>query len=318
MPDGGGQLSMDAYSPSDQIEILVHNVSHTDMVLTLDSLPSDPAQPADSILARPKFNFYQAISTKVLSAVREMQDQVIVEDYPVYTRQTSRRKFPIKKDMEGYKIPVGFKLPPSTSFDVEDLGQLRFRRDDRSKLTSNRARITGCYFPLLSILAPKWARMMKDTGRDKARRVLFLVTGVGTPRDTDKNVTDNSTEAVARLMEIYLRMTHLEIHDIIHVHSTTNIFRYYENIMFVKHELLPQIDRYRNTLAQQHGSRWRDLFRVTISFADGSPARITAINASLRSYRPNYMHVWQLKTFWHEEKVLFFSVRCCCCSFPAC
>ncbi len=42
---------------------------------------------------------------------------------------------------------------------------------------------------------------------------------------------------------------------------------------------------------------------LTISFADGSPARICAINASLRSYRPFFMHIWELKTLWNEGRV---------------
>ena len=44
--------------------------------------------------------------------------------------------------------------------------------------------------------------------------------------------------------------------------------------------------------------------KVTLSFADGSPARNHAIQAALRPYRPTYYHCWQLKTFWHEGSML--------------
>ena len=47
----------------------------------------------------------------------------------------------------------------------------------------------------------------------------------------------------------------------------------------------------------------------SLSFADGSSARVSAINQSLRHYRPSYMHFWQLKTFWCENKLCFDDVE---------
>ena len=63
------------------------------------------------------------------------------------------------------------------------------------------------------------------------------------------------------------------------------------------------IDALRDDLARKVGAKWKDIFKLTLSFADGSSARISAINAALKPYRPNYMHFWQLKTFWNETKV---------------
>jgi hypothetical protein len=48
---------------------------------------------------------------------------------------------------------------------------------------------------------------------------------------------------------------------------------------------------------------WKQSFSVTVSFADGAAARTHAIQSSLRLYRPTYFHFWQLKTFWHENKI---------------
>ena len=45
------------------------------------------------------------------------------------------------------------------------------------------------------------------------------------------------------------------------------------------------IDRHRDKLARLVGAKWKDLFKVTISFADGSSARVSAINAALKPYR---------------------------------
>lgn len=42
---------------------------------------------------------------------------------------------------------------------------------------------------------------------------------------------------------------------------------------------------------------------ITVSFADGSPARISSINTALRHFRPSFIHIWELKTFWHEKLI---------------
>ncbi len=71
----------------------------------------------------------------------------------------------------------------------------------------------------------------------------------------------------------------------------------------MKSELLPKIESIRNQLAEEFGDKWKQKLHLTLSFADGATARVSAINASLRQYRPSYMHFWQLKTFWVENKV---------------
>lgn len=43
------------------------------------------------------------------------------------------------------------------------------------------------------------------------------------------------------------------------------------------------------------------MMHITMSFADGSPARISSINTALRHFRPSFIHIWELKTFWHER-----------------
>jgi hypothetical protein len=51
-------------------------------------------------------------------------------------------------------------------------------------------------------------------------------------------------------------------------------------------------------------TEWKQSFSVTLSFSDGAHARTHAIQTSLRSYRPRYFHFWQLKTFWHDTKIV--------------
>ena len=64
-----------------------------------------------------------------------------------------------------------------------------------------------------------------------------------------------------------------------------NLFRYDANILFVRNSLLPRVDGIRNVMAKAQGGDWVKNLRLTISFADGSSARISAINAALRHYR---------------------------------
>lgn len=74
----------------------------------------------------------------------------------------------------------------------------------------------------------------------------------------------------------------LEIHLL---HSNTNLFRYDANIIFVKKELLPKIAEIREELLNTDGEPdLKRRLKLTLSFADGSTARISAINASLKHY----------------------------------
>jgi len=68
-------------------------------------------------------------------------------------------------------------------------------------------------------------------------------------------------------------------------------------------ELRPLIEKHRDVLVDRFKDAWKKHFHVTISYADGPPARLSALNASLRVYAPSYLHFWQLKTFWHERKL---------------
>jgi hypothetical protein len=72
------------------------------------------------------------------------------------------------------------------------------------------------------------------------------------------------------------------------IHSNTNLFRYDENIVFVKTELLPAINVMRDKLVEKHCGKWKEFMKITLSFADGTSARINAINASLRHLRLVY------------------------------
>lgn len=188
--------------------------------------------------------------------------------------------------------------------------------------------LEAVFFPLLSSLLRRWHNQMIDKygplkmNTGNVKKVLILVSGVGTPRNWTHSKTGNSTEACAKLMEIFIKVLYPDV-VVVRLHSEREIFRYDENIAFANKELLPCIDAYRDAHARGEAypdevgqglcgkgpsskafdTDWKQTFALTLSFADGAPARTHAIQSSLRPYRPTYFHFWQLKTFWHDSKI---------------
>jgi hypothetical protein len=142
--------------------------------------------------------------------------------------------------------------------------------------------LENVYFPLLATLIPKWIENIPT--KDNTRRIVVLVSGRGKPIDAQAKEADNSTEFTAKLAALFIRMAYPSM-EVQLLHSNTNLFRYDENIVFVKRELLPCINKYRDQLVALHRGKWKEQMHVTLSFADGTSARVNAINASLRHFR---------------------------------
>jgi hypothetical protein len=100
--------------------------------------------------------------------------------------------------------------------------------------------IEAVFFPLLAVLLPKWIKNC-DPLKNK---IIFIISGRGTPTDSKTRMIDNSTKYTGVLITKFIDREYPNI-KVIHVHSATNIFRYDENIAFVKRELLPMIDEIR-------------------------------------------------------------------------
>jgi cytidine deaminase len=64
--------------------------------------------------------------------------------------------------------------------------------------------------------------------------------------------------------------------------------------------LRPQIEARRTELARQFGSDWKHRFRLMNTLTSGAPSRMLSIHNALRRFQPHTLHVWQLKSFWHE------------------
>ena len=279
------------------VEILCHNLSHSDMILSLNTI--DMTCPNGSIFARPSFNSYREITGKIVYsqfANETMLSEIPAYYYPTYAREKigSQGQYPISNQPSSEKIPFGFDLV-STPVVVDNLSSLRFRGNDETLLKSHIMTtnidnidddnktpcvIEGCMFPLVAVLIPKWL-MNVDSSK---RKVFFIISGRGTPNDSNSRMIDNSTKFSGILIKNFIQMQYPDI-EVILVHSNTNIFRYDENIAFVKRELLPLIDAIRDDLANKLAAKWKDHFKLTLSFAHGSSARISSINAALKPYR---------------------------------
>lgn len=59
-------------------------------------------------------------------------------------------------------------------------------------------------------------------------------------------MVDNSTRFTAKLIEAFLKKAYPEIHEVRHIDSKQNLFRFDANIVFVKNKLLPLVDGYRS------------------------------------------------------------------------
>ncbi len=357
------------------IELLVHNVSHTDLVLSLDAplLPSastsgSSVNGADGIdsycLCRPRFSAFDAYSQRLVDSfknnTRQQSGSSIVK-FPRYERNDETQQPQPSSKKTGEEIPIGFRLGDKTKqkeqpnkeqadstdhplcVSSSDLKDLRVRGRDAQRVIKHSSsspdaslKINAVFFPLLATLMPLWMSKLNDKYKNfssstpasitKPKKVLILVSGVGQPRNWTHSVKGNSTQQCAELMKIFLQTIYPEL-IVVHIHSETNIFRYDENINFVQNELLPRIQEYRDAHAKglpypdevanpplsrlgsnernrPFSTEWRKSFSITLSFADGSPARNHAIQAALRTFKPMYYHFWQLKTFWHESKIV--------------
>jgi hypothetical protein len=296
--------------------VLIHNLSHSDLILGVKFSDKSGDISSEPIVARPKFSQFNALSVDLFKKIQEFSSRVKIYKTEGYIGRSSSTP-------EVAAVPVGYELP--SDFSSWKADQLRFRDEDKAKISTlagNGKSLTSTihyiYFPLISVLLRKW---LNSIGSDPScigyKKIVILVSGRDDPIDNKSNDLDNSTEFTAKLIKLFIEEVYPEI-DVHLLHSTANLFRYDANIAFVRQDLLPKIEEIREDILSDD-PKWRDRLKLTLSFADGSTARISAINASLKYFtypsfpylcfllflfcRPNYMHFWILKSFWREKKV---------------
>jgi len=344
-------MKITADSSSGGVELLVHNISHSDMVVTLQEVPANGTSTATpeppTFLARPMFNSFNPISQAIVAhldsfAAERLQPKV------VSCMSKYRVQYPTGLDLtsdgtddlilrpgqatvaNGEAIDAGDSSSSSSSSSGGGGGggggdgspsapasaasawghfHVKGRKDPQGAVPQpldpqhSAVRVVGVYLPLLAVVIPEWMRAIKRRGLQQPkstpapRKVLVIVSGAGQPRNDKANPADNSTEGTGEIIERFVRLVHPDI-EVVHIPSAYGIFRYDDNVRFVKEQVLPVIEAKRAQVVASHGDQWSNNLKLTVCLADGAPARISALNAAMRSYRPDYLHVWRTKTFW--------------------
>lgn len=255
-------------------EILIHNLSHSDTVLEVNTL--DNAFKHNSIMARPKFSSFNRVcyavhhvlqgNKKIINMPRSKRMNAHNHKNNLLTNNGSdddncdiigeeHIKHSQYIDLYNDHVPAGFDFSGSSELKITDMATLRFRKDDGDRLRqaireeaattcdtttqesresnsepsspSPACRINSAYFPLISLLLPKWLQSIKEhTSSDiPPNKVMLLITGAGTPADSHANFMDNSTEYQGKMVKEFLDVVYPEI-EVIHIHtSDLNIFR---------------------------------------------------------------------------------------------
>ncbi|OQR94652.1 hypothetical protein ACHHYP_01016 [Achlya hypogyna] len=274
------------------MEFLVHNISHSDLVVELTgNAPLATHHGKTALKARAKFSLFNIVSQCIVQRLDELLPHVTPEHCPVTGHPVGFRFCDKAIDLAGVSLALAdFQLRCS------EATQLEVER------SWSKVAISAVFLPLLGSLVPKWEQVLAEVYSQDSQQLLYLISGAGIPRNAAHSICGNSTEFTASLMTQFVRAYYPKIH-ITRVHSGSNIFRYDDNVQFMTRELRPLLEAHRDTLVQKVGDSWKSHFHLTISYADGPPARLSALNAALRVYTPSYLHLWQLKTFWHESKL---------------
>lgn len=285
----------------------MHNISHADLVLLLQERPPTGAVAATaaeprSFIARPQFNSFQPIAEVILGYLDRIAESGALPRV-VNCLSKYRVQYPAGLSLDGAPDDA---TPPWAKFHLKGFKGTASRKapSELPELASGiTPRIAEVYLPLLAVVLPEWIRSIKrravgeKPGTPPPKKVLVLVSGAGQPRDERANPQDNSTEGTGRIIERFVHAVHPDI-EVVHIPSAFGIFRYDDNVRFVKEQVLPVVEAKRAQVVAAHGDEWTSKLKVTVCLADGAPARISALNAAMRSYRPDYLHLWRTKTFW--------------------
>jgi len=269
-----------------QQDVLVFNVTHSDCVFLVKD--GD-----DVVVSRPKFSFFEPLGRQALKAV-------IANTKPAMAPLIQDVNTTTPRAMNGRReLVVGFAFESPFECDWTRLHV----RGSAVHGNDGRAQVTVCCLPLAAQIIPTWLAQVKMYA-PKAHKTVLLVCGAGRPQDPQAAMSGNSTRATAELIRRFVGVFYGgEVHRCDVVDSGYDVFSYEENVRFVRQHLLPIVEQIRRA-AMPAGQAWRPNMEVTLALTEGSPARLGAINAALRPYRPMSIHMWQLKTFWHEKRLI--------------
>lgn len=237
--------------PKPGLELLVHNISHSDLVVSVKEEAIDRVPlptPGRTFLARPLFNSFMPVTNAIESDIdRQMAEGTTPGVISCQSRYNVQ--YPTGIDLlqdgqsSGAQVPSKPPAPPpdggagagSSKEENEQLpaaaawAQFHLKSIDGKPVVMGRdlasegrsaPRVIAVYLPLLAVVLPEWLRSIKrrmvqaPNGTPPPRKVLVLVSGAGQPRDERANPGDNSTEGVGHIMQRFLKLVHpdIEVH----------------------------------------------------------------------------------------------------------
>jgi cytidine deaminase len=248
------------------------------------------------VLGRPQFSLFKNICFSLLSAVQGLES---IESVLIHSQK------------HGDKVPLGFRFPKGIE-NIAVLGDWRIRSRDWTAITGAirdqeaalaiMPKVTGIYFPILSILIPAWLKASESSASLESvlKKFLIFVTGSGTPANRDQeDYEGNDTFHLAQLMHFFVVRFFVDV-EVSTIHSGPGLFSHKENIAFMRKSVIPVIARKRKQLADLFGDCWIDHFRLFLSLVGGSPARSQTLSAALKQFRPDVFHVSEVKTLWYD------------------
>ena len=281
-------------------------------------------------LCRATFSKFFPISNQVLTHVRKRTTKIsIVMGMRADGEGASPVGFKLNPPLHTTFHPTAFRFRNLANFNYGTREGDNSASKESNTTTGSSIIIETVYFPLIAIVAPAWfphdytysqspgmssvspslkgasvpeIPLLSDLSH-KLQLLLYLVSGNGMPRNRNHNPLDNSTSAASLLIAEFVRQAYVEGTkiDTTIVNSNGDLFRCHHNVSFVNKQLRPLIDAHRTQLAKRFGESWKRRMHVTLALTDGAPARVQALQACLRNYRPVFLHVWQLKSFWHDR-----------------
>lgn len=302
----------------------------TNGATTASSTTFIPGHQSTVTFARPKFSFVEPVARKILQRFLRLSkhnkpegnngtngaddpppllhaDVIDFDRYYLHSKGTARSAY------QPQQLVVGFSFAQDSIIVPFNTLHLRGSAEQTNK-DETEAEIVSAFIPLSTQLIPDWiSRIAATHDTTKCFKYILLVCGTGRPQDLSASIWGNSTLATAELISCFLKefvlhkiMDNTEVSVI--DSSAFDVFDYDENVKFIRTMLMPRVEHIRR-LAAANAKDWRTQMEVTVCLTEGSPARLGALSAALRAYKPWYAHLCQLKTFWHEKRLLSSDIR---------
>ena len=214
------------------VEVLIHNVSHADLVLSVcnadDALAEGMTASSGRFRrAKPAFSAFHPVSralhrlleAKDAGSIAASADDLLqcpsVEEYGsskivagLRVRLPRGRSLQFSSSHEPTARPLTTHdvvlqaplLPPAASPPTNPTLAGSDEEPERDGLA-----VVAVYFPLIAVLVPKWLEISYDKS---CRQRIYLISGSCSPRNPDADMADNSTEATAKLIKLFLGLVY--------------------------------------------------------------------------------------------------------------